>query len=197
MPAARPWIFAGVLWLIVVGTGFGILLRYSSTRGDETRTLAVWPSSSRLSRASDRWTLLMFLHPNCPCSRASVAELGRLMSRVRGRVATKVVFVRPEGVSPELVEDGLRVQASGLPDTVVLDDTNGEMERFGAETSGAVLLYDPSGTLMFSGGLTAVRGHEGNSFGQERIVALVTTGAADRADSPVFGCSLAEKKEEQ
>jgi hypothetical protein len=37
-----------------------------------------------------------------------------------------------------------------------------------------------------------VRGHEGDSFGQERIVALLAGGTADRADSPVFGCPLSD-----
>jgi hypothetical protein len=110
-------------------------------------------------------------------------------------MAAEVVFVGPEGVQPDFVEEGLRAQAAGLPGTLVVDDTGVEAKRFGAETSGAVVLYGAAGKLAFSGGLTSVRGHEGNSFGQERIVALVTIGGADRADSPVFGCSLAEKKE--
>ena len=54
----------------------------------------------------------------------------------------------------------------------------------------AALLYGSDGRLAFSGGLTSVRGHAGDSFGQERIVSLITTGAADRAESAVFGCPL-------
>ncbi|HLB76837.1 MAG TPA: hypothetical protein VJO72_07370, partial [Candidatus Dormibacteraeota bacterium] len=49
------------------------------------------------------------------------------------------------------------------------------------------------GRLLFQGGITATRGHEGDSFGQERIASLLTTGAADRADAPVFGCALEQE----
>jgi hypothetical protein len=65
--------------------------------------------------------------------------------------------------------------------------------RFRVSTSGIGLLYDARGRLQFAGGITALRGHEGDSFGQERIVTLINEGATDRADSPVFGCLLKER----
>ena len=41
-----------------------------------------------------------------------------------------------------------------------------------------------------------MRGHEGDSAGQERMVALLTGQASDQATSSVFGCDLgAEPKE--
>jgi hypothetical protein len=52
------------------------------------------------------------------------------------------------------------------------------------------VLYDARGRLLFSGGLTSARGHEGDSFGLRRIRSLLLTGEADRRDAPVFGCSL-------
>ena len=65
-----------------------------------------------------------------------------------------------------------------------------ESGRFGAATSGQVLLYDPKGQLMFAGGLTPDRGHLGDSPGRQRILSLVKTGAADAKESLVFGCPL-------
>jgi hypothetical protein len=117
------------------------------------------------------------------------------MPRVRGHVAATVVFVQVAGIEPDLVETTLRKQAEHLPDTHVMNDVNDEMTRFGAKTSGAVLLYDIAGELRFSGGLTSERGHEGSSLGQEQIFALVTTGRIDHPNSPVFGCELSEKEE--
>jgi hypothetical protein len=58
------------------------------------------------------------------------------------------------------------------------------------ETSGAVVLYDAAGKLAFRGGITAARGHEGDSFGRQRIMALLNGAHADRADAPIFGCAL-------
>jgi hypothetical protein len=52
------------------------------------------------------------------------------------------------------------------------------------------LLYDRHGILLFSGGVTGVRGHAGDNIGEERLVALVKGEGTDRRDSPVFGCAL-------
>lgn len=191
-----PWLIAGAFWLGAVGTGFVIAWKYSATAGSGTNAPAIWPPLSHLPRATDRYTLVMFVHAHCPCSRASLAELGKLNARLRGRMQTDIVFV-PEDERPDFVEATLRERAHSLTDALVLDDPGGEAKRFGAETSGSVIVYDPGGRLVFSGGLTAIRSHEGGSAGQDRIVALVTTGNADRADSPVFGCSLESKQEEQ
>jgi hypothetical protein len=140
----------------------------------------------------------MFVHPRCSCSRASLVELDRLLGRVRGLAAPTVVFVKPHGAPADFDDGALRAQAARLPGVTLADDGDGvEARRFGAATSGATLLYGRDGALVFDGGLTQVRGHEGDSFGEERIVALLTTGRADRADSPVFGCPLDDESKER
>ena len=81
--------------------------------------------------------------------------------------------------------------AARIPGVHVLrDDGAREAERFGIATSGTVALYDARGKLLFHGGITPARGHEGDSFGRERVISLLATGKADRADAPVFGCAL-------
>ena len=52
------------------------------------------------------------------------------------------------------------------------------------------VLYDIQGRLLFSGGITSARGHEGDSAGLQRISSLLRTGKADRSDAPVYGCSM-------
>ena len=74
--------------------------------------------------------------------------------------------------------------------TTVRDDDGVEASRFRAVTSGVTALYDAQGRLLFSGGLTSARGHEGDSFGVRRISSLLLDGKADRPDAPVFGCAL-------
>ena len=56
-----------------------------------------WPATSQLVRDPGRPTLIMFVHPHCPCSRATLAELDRLLSPRRDRVAVRIVMVRPSG----------------------------------------------------------------------------------------------------
>lgn len=185
------WGIGVVAWMGAVSAGFASVWSYASAPGVGTRAPATWPEASRLRLARDRATLLMFVHPRCPCSRASLADLEGLLSRTRGLAAPVVVFVRPRGVEAGWERSELRRSAERIPGAAVVDDDGGEeARRFGALTSGACLLYDAGGRLAFSGGITSVRGHEGKSFGEERIVALLTGVAADRRDSPVFGCPL-------
>ena len=43
---------------------------------------------------------------------------------------------------------------------------------------------------MFHGGITTLRGHEGDNDGAAAIVALLTTGKSTVIRTPVFGCSI-------
>jgi hypothetical protein len=184
------------LWTTAVVAGFCVLFRYASAQGPIVGAPASWPDESALAHAPDRATIVMFVHPHCACSRASLTELGRTLRRIDGRASAIVVLVRPPDVPSGWERTDLRALALALPDVTLVDDDGAiEATRFGALTSGTTLLYDAGGRLEFAGGITAIRGHEGNSFGQERIVGLLTSGEADRAESPVFGCALDEAHE--
>jgi hypothetical protein len=185
------WALLGVLWLAAIGAGARVLWSYQSTPGERAAERHLWPAASRLPRDPARPTLVLVAHPHCACTRASLAELAGLMQRLRGRVAGRVVFVRPAGMPAGWERTDTWRTAQGIPEVTVWADPGGvEAERFGARTSGQVLLYGRDGRLLFSGGITPIRGHIGDSAGQERIVSLVTTGRADAATSRVFGCAL-------
>ena len=62
------------------------------------------------------------------------------------------------------------------------------LER-GREKS-TLVLYDRDARLAFSGGMTASRGHEGDSHGRSAVTRLVLTGASHRSRAPVYGCPL-------
>jgi len=185
------WAILGALWLAAIGAGARVLWSYQSTPGEHAAERRLWPAASRLPRDPARPTLVLVAHPHCACTRASLAELAGLMRRLRGRVAARVVFVRPAGLPAGWERTDTWRTAQGIPEVTVWADPGGvEAARFGARTSGQVLLYGQDGRLLFSGGITPIRGHVGDSAGQERIVSLVTTGRADAATSKVFGCAL-------
>ena len=185
------WIGAAA-WLAAVAGGFALLLRYKNTPGAQSGAApAQWPAGSTVARSDRRSTLLFFAHPRCVCTRASLAELARMMARFHDRIEAKVLFWMPRDAPPDWGSTDLWTSAGRIPGVAVLRDEEGrEATRFGVATSGGVVLYDERGRLLFQGGITQSRGHEGDSFGQERIASLLTTGAADRADAPVFGCAL-------
>jgi hypothetical protein len=192
LPSDKLFLFALGVWVAALGSGFTILVRYASAPGAmDTAPRLAWPADSRLARRPHRPTLVMFAHPHCPCSRASVSELARLLQRVPDGLEAYVLFVRPRETSPDWDRTDLWRSAAAIPGVTVLGDEDGvEAARFHALTSGLTVVYDGEGRLLFRGGITSARGHEGNSFGRERIISLLTTGKADRNDSPVFGCAL-------
>jgi hypothetical protein len=192
MGRGKGWLAFGVAWVLALALGFTLLWKYKMRPGDADGTPAAWPTESRIARHPDRATLVLFAHPECPCTRASLAELARLLARFDDRLTADVVFLRPSDVGTDWDGTDLWRAASAIPGvTTVRDDDGVEAARFRATTSGAAALYDARGRLLFSGGLTSARGHEGESAGLQRISSLLRTGKADRSDAPVFGCSLA------
>jgi hypothetical protein len=73
---------------------------------------------------------------------------------------------------------------------VLLDQDGREARRFHVVGSGHTLLFLPSGELLFSGGITGSRGHEGDNPGAEAIVDRLNYGHSAVAKTPVFGCAL-------
>jgi hypothetical protein len=176
------------VWLGAVGAGFHWLWQYEMTPGPVQSAPPAWPQDSTIERKSGVATVVMFAHPLCPCSRASVAELGELLRR-SGAVDAHLLTIRPEGVGPEWSE-GL-LGASAISGLRVTQDRNGvEARRFGAHTSGHVVIYDAGGRLRFSGGITGARGHFGDNASLDRAVGSLSGGVERAASSPVYGCCL-------
>ncbi len=172
-----------------------VLFHYENTPGQVGALSQVWPAS-QIERATDRPTLVMLAHPHCPCTAASVAELAQMMARLQGKVASYVLFVKPKEADHTWDNTSLRRSAEAIPGVKVIFDAGGvEARSFGAETSGHTLLFGTDGRLLFSGGITASRGHAGDNAGESAIVALVNNQTPARTQTLVFGCALANRSE--
>lgn len=181
------------IWLAVVGAVTIRMAAYSATAGAAVASPAEWPGHSGIERRDGLPTLVMFAHPRCPCTRASLGELERLMAAAAGRVTTRVLFIRPAGMTSDWAQTDLWRMASAIPGvTVHQDDSGAESTRFGAGTSGHTVLYDAAGRLLFQGGITLARGHAGDNPGRGAVEALLGGALFDRATTPVFGCDLFE-----
>ena len=180
-----------LVWILVVGFGARVLLRYSYTPGRLGAPPIAWPSSTSVRPERGRATLVAFLHPHCPCSRATISELALIMARCRGKLDAYVFFYAPRSEGSVWSRTDLWREAITIPGVHAIDDQDGvEAHRFGASTSGQTLLYDTRTKPVFNGGITAARGHSGANDGRDAIVALLETGVTRRATTPVFGCSL-------
>lgn len=196
--AKRSWpIVLVTAWLVLLGFGFQQVFSYSGTPGAEPPHPEMWPTDSHLVRASAHPTLMMFVHPMCPCTRASLTELNVLLNEVPGQIDPLVVFLRPGAADADWDQSGSWASALRLPGVRLMTDADGREARvFGAATSGQVLLYDVEGRLRFAGGITDSRGHEGDNLGLREVLAIIR--GQDRPGAlanPVYGCPLADPPE--
>jgi len=183
------------VWLIAAGWAMKKIETYKMTPGQKASPSFLWPTESEIPRNAHHATLVLFIHPHCPCTRATVSELARLMTTLRGRLSASVLFIQPHPFSEEWVKTDLWTEVRRIPGVQTFVDRNGkEAQLFGSYTSGQVFVYAPDGRLMFNGGITPSRGHEGDNLGVRRIISWVQTGHADQAQSAVFGCALQEKE---
>src|SRR5713101_8995578 len=180
-----------LLWFVAAGAGLSFLASYENAPGVAAAAPSRWPAGSRIKPAPDRATLVMLTHPQCPCTRASIEELDKLMAHCQGRVDAYVLLLKPDGSSDEWVNTDILKNALRIPGVRVLVDEDGaEAHYFQAATSGQVILYGADGRLLFSGGITRSRGHVGDNAGKSAIESLVNTGTANVDRSIVFGCPL-------
>lgn len=178
-------------WLLVLAGGFGALWAYGNTAGQSGRPVAGWPGSRLVALDSARPTLVMFAHPRCPCTRASLSQLERLQGRFPGAFAIRIAFFEPAGADESWRSGFLWERARAMEDVRAAPDLEGALAlRCGAATSGAVGLYAPGGELLFWGGLTPSRGHEGASVGWDALVAILSGREPSTREVAVFGCSL-------
>ena len=182
-----------VIWLGAAVAGTRFLLVYDFTPGREGTGKAPshWPAASEIPHAAALPTLVMFAHPKCPCTRASMGELALLMAHCQGLVDARVVFFQPEGSGEDWSRTDLWRTAAAIPGvTVQADEGGAEATRFHATTSGQTILYDARGDLLFNGGITDGRGHSGDNAGRSAIIGLLNHRTAAVRQMPAFGCSL-------
>ena len=166
------------LWSFVIGSTALRTLRYDLTPGPETAAPSTWPEESSLLHRSGQFNLLMFAHPRCPCTAASIEQLRQILKSTRGTVNCQIVFLTPTGATSEWTASENVRKARAIPAARVIQDTGIEARRFTAATSGQVLLYDGLDRLIYSGGITLSRGHLGDCNGATvgSIVGAMTGG---------------------
>jgi hypothetical protein len=189
---------ASLVWGGAIVYGARILLQYENAPGEPGKPPVSWPSLSRIERQAGRYSLVLLAHPDCPCTRASIAGLERLATRLPGKLDMAVIFRKPGAGAEEVRASSLWKRAAAVPGVRVSHDGSGdETRRFGALVSGQTALYDGEGRLVFSGGLTRARGHEGASPGEDLVISAVTGAGTQSGHAPVFGCALNDPGEKQ
>lgn len=185
-PAQR-WIATGVVvWSALVLAGTLRLAAYANTAGETGQAVTIISAS-----ADGRHRLLMFAHPRCPCTTASLKELARVMASANGKVEATVYFFCPADADDTWMHGALYEHAVSLTGVRVVADPAGALaKQSGAATSGDVVLFDHTGKLRYHGGITAARGHAGDNRGSSAVMAIIAGTNEYVETHPVFGCGL-------
>lgn len=192
----RAFYIVTTLWLCAVLACFGAVERHASTSGVAAPLEVTWPLDTALEPAIGKPTALIFAHPKCPCTQASIQEFQRIEARHPGAFETVVVFTLPESNDEEWGATRLIEQARNLRSARIVMDTGGrEASRFKAIVSGQVFLFAKEGHLLYSGGVTPARGHEGDNAGQAAFEHALTHPGGPAVSFPVFGCGLVTSAE--
>lgn len=148
---------------------------------------------NRLTSPSPGLRMMLFLHPHCSCSRATLNQLASCMSERRFDSDLCVYFVRPPGARENWEVSELRSLATVIPCARVLTDVDGKIARaYGVHTSGHLIVQDSTDAIRFTGGITPGRGNGQDCAGRQAVISLFAGELAAISSTPVFGCPLFE-----
>jgi len=178
-------------WTILIGIGFVWMADDTSRPGLSAKFNAKIPAEYFQKSKENLPQLFLFLHPKCSCSLATLGELENLVADNQDRVEITVFFYKPAEESDDWVKTDLWYRTRRIsPSVKMVILTEDEIERFGVITSGQAFLYESDESLIFTGGITVARGHEGKSIGRQAIEDYLQTKYISVPETPVFGCLL-------
>ena len=163
--------------------------QFALKSGDH-QAIAAWQDNLDLPLIEPGPNLVMFLHPRCGCSLASLKELKQLVDRSPADLKVTLVIMKYEQV-PDADEKDFQEGLKGIRGARILRDPAGNMAKnLGAMTSGITYLVANDRKIIFQGGLTPSRGHEGETIGQAFILDWLRTRREATVLEKVFGCGL-------
>lgn len=187
-----------LVWVIGVSYGVFIAVEHAWKPGESARLEDNnWPRFSNLNCSRQYKTLILFVHPKCPCTNASLIELRHLIERGDGEKDVKIVFFVPQDSGEDWIEEDKLMLASAVPRAEIVYDYDGkEMRIFGAVTSGLLYIFSKNKKLLYSGGITAGRGHQGDNPGLDQCIAILAQAESneDCSKGAVFGCPMEQEK---
>jgi len=187
------WLLGLLLWLGLVAGGYAWLLRYSFAAGKTTAAPLRLPASLAPAEPSTLAHLFLALHPRCPCSRATVRELAKILSRA-GQAGDVTVLMYKPAQEPDRWLEGPLAEDCRRMNCRVRPDPDGRLAAsLGSLTSGGVVLYDAKGRLRYQGGITASRGHEGDNIGERAVIDILRGNLENHKSMPVFGCPIQQE----
>jgi hypothetical protein len=195
-----------IIWALVVGFvwtacsfgGLALLAIYAGSSAPPQPIVSQWPADTHLQLSKHEPTLVLFAHPRCPCTRATLGELEKIVARNEGAFTLWIVFFKPSNSDESWTRTDLVSTAETIPGALIIADVDGlEAERFHVTTSGQTLFYSSRGELLFEGGITLARGHAGDNPGSSAIESYLAGVPPTYQQTPVFGCPIAVSTQQE
>ncbi len=178
-----------VIWITAMFGGAVVVARYGLGEGAKDRVLTCLPEDLRETSASDVQHLFVFLHPRCPCSRATVQEFLSIVDRIDDRCDCTAYLVCPGDTGREFAEGKiLEALRTSKKINIVYDLGGDSAKRMGVRTSGHTFLFSASGNLLFEGGITGARGQIGENGGKHGLSDKLASPGKTLFRWPVYGC---------
>jgi hypothetical protein len=103
----------------------------------------------------------------------------------------EILLYQPDNAPDSWGQTEVVARARSLPGVTIRPDWKGrESERFRLSVSGETAVYAPDGHLIFTGGITPGRGHEGDNAGRDAIVSILAKHQPAVRSTQVFGCPI-------
>lgn len=188
----RAWLWVALaVWLVAVWFCWSRLAAYSYTAGPLGHPPALRQADNPFGFSGESHLLVMTIHPKCPCSRASIGELEKLLSKLDKRLTCVVLVYQPAAAPDDWLRTDLVESVRRLSKVRMVVDPAGKLARdFGMTTSGTTVLYSPQGDPKYWGGTTSARGHAGDNLGSDSIAAIVRGQRPPATSRPAYGCRL-------
>lgn len=182
------------MWFGLIAGGYAWSIRYGFAPGRESGAPPALPLSLDLPSPLSRAQLLLALHPRCPCSKATLTELGKIISRTTDSRDVTVLMYKPAAQPDSWLEGSLLNECRRMHCRIRPDPDGRLAASLGAFTSGHVVLYDVNGRLRYQGGITASRGHEGDNLGELAVIEVLRGRPGGPKSLPVFGCAIQQER---
>ncbi len=188
-------VLCSLLWAFSIGLGLYLLMNHEVSPGKPGAPPVKWPKDSNIKLSSDKDTLVMFVHPQCPCTKASLEQLTPLTKTEN--LAIKILVFSPRVKPKDWRHNAIDQLDFNKSSVSIIPDCDGfEAIRFNSQTSGQTLLYDTNGQLVFAGGITGARGKTGINPGLIELCTALSertnkgTNSQKAREALVFGCSI-------
>ncbi len=178
-------------WFVLIAASLAALEAYKARPGEMVAASGQSHAAPPVPEGTLR--ILLFAHPLCPCTRATLHELRLLVEQAATRPTVEIVMRGYDGLAPPTPLVELAQAIPGATVRALVDDQ--EPDRYGARTSGHVVVLDGRGRELFRGGITRSRGHEGSNPGSRAVAALLSGRAIEVSHFAVFGCRLLNEEQ--